>query len=127
MLKQQGGKTRAEYGIKLPKELSVKLTKEFGSGFTETNLKYFRQFYLSFPSVEISHASSDKSTKNISTRKSHALRGELSWTHYRSLLKVENTSARDFYATEKIAQNWSTRALEKNGDAFICQLRMIFT
>lgn len=110
---EQGGKTRAEYGAKLLIDLATKLTKDFGKGFTETNLKYFRQFYLSFPSVEICHASGDKLTQNISTRKSHALRGELSWTHYRLVLKVENTAAREFYVTETIAQNWSTRALER--------------
>lgn len=110
---EQGGSSKATYGLRLLKDLSKKLTEEFGKGFTETNLKYFRQFYLSFPGVEISHATGDKSGNNNLPQKSHALRGELSWTHYRLLLKVENTSARDFYVNETIAQNWSTRALER--------------
>ncbi len=54
-----------------------------------------RQFYLTFP------------------EKLHALRGELSWTHYRLLLKVESDAAREFYETETIAGNWSTRELER--------------
>ena len=61
---EQKGKGRAAYGSALIKELSVRLTKEYGKGFTETNLKYMRQFYQTF-------------------EKSHAVRDELSWTHYR--------------------------------------------
>ncbi len=45
---EQGGSSKATYGLRLLKDLSKKLTEEFGKGFTETNLKYFRQFYLSF-------------------------------------------------------------------------------
>ena len=60
---EQKGKDRAAYGSALIKELSAKLTKEFGKGFTETNLKYMRQFYQAF-------------------EKGHALSDELSWTHY---------------------------------------------
>ncbi len=63
---EQAGEVRAEYGKGLLRELSKRLTADFGKGFTETNLKYFRQFYISFPPVE----------------KGHALRDELSWTHY---------------------------------------------
>ena len=60
------------------KELSKQMTQDFGKGFTVTNLKYMRQFYLTFPT-------------------GHALRDELSWTHYRLLMKVENDNAREFY------------------------------
>lgn len=63
-------------------------------GFTATNLKYMRQFFAAFP-------------------KSHALRGELSWTHYRLLLKVEKPDARAWYETEAATQNWSTREPER--------------
>ena len=65
---EQKGKERAEYGKSLIKELSVKLTKDYGKGFNQSNLKYIRQFYLTFPN-------------------GHALRDELSWTHYRLLLR----------------------------------------
>lgn len=70
------------------------MTKEFGKGFTLTNLKYMRQFYLTFP-------------------KSHALSDQLSWTHYRLLMRVENENARNFYLEESIKENWSTRQLER--------------
>jgi predicted nuclease of restriction endonuclease-like (RecB) superfamily len=91
---EQKGKGRAEYGSFLISNLSERLTLEYGKGFNESNLKYMRQFYQTF-------------------EKSHALRGELSWTHYRLLLKVEKENARDFYITEAIKGNWSTRQLER--------------
>lgn len=75
IVEKQGGAERADYGTGLLKELSKQLTSDFGKGFTVTNLKYMRQFYISF-----------------SNR--HALRDQLSWTHYRLLLKVENKKAR---------------------------------
>jgi len=74
---EQKGAERAEYGKALIKELSVRLTRDYGKGFTESNLKYMRQFYLTF-------------------QNSHALRDELTWTHYRLLLKVEKEEARNF-------------------------------
>jgi predicted nuclease of restriction endonuclease-like (RecB) superfamily len=91
---EQNGKERAEYGTYLLKELSVKLTEEYGKGYTETNLRYMRLFYNTF-------------------KNHHALRDELSWTHYRLLLKVEKDNAREFYMEEAIAGNWSTRQLER--------------
>ena len=91
---EQKGEGRAEYGKALIKELSKKLKSEYGKGFTESNLKYMRQFYNTF-------------------QKSHALRGELTWTHYRLLLKVEKEEVRWFYMKEAIEGNWSTRTLER--------------
>jgi len=78
----------------LIKQLSKRLTKKQGKGFNTTNLWYIRQFYTVFQNF-------------------HALRGELSWTHYRLLLKVENEKARQFYIQEAIESNWSTRSLER--------------
>lgn len=91
---EQQGEQRAEYGKNVINDLSARLTKEYGSGFTVSNLKYMRQFYICFPIR-------------------HALRDKLTWTHYRSLLKVQNETARDFYFNECIDQNWSTRQLER--------------
>ena len=91
---EQKGKQRAEYGATIIEELSQKLTVEYGQGFNKTNLWYMKQFYLAF--------------KNL-----HALRGELSWTHYRLLLKVEREKIRQFYLNECIQSNWSTRQLER--------------
>ncbi len=91
---EQNGKARAEYGRKVLEDLAERLTAEFGKGFTVTNLKYMRAFYLAFPI-------------------GHALRDELTWTHYRLLLRVENQEARDWYMNEAVAENWSSRQLER--------------
>ena len=91
---EQNGEVRAEYGRKVLEELAKRLTAEFGTGFTVTNLKYMRAFYRAFPI-------------------GHALRDELSWTHYRLLLKVENPDARNWYMNEAAAENWSSRQLER--------------
>ncbi|MDQ3847027.1 MAG: PDDEXK nuclease domain-containing protein, partial [Bacteroidota bacterium] len=115
---EQAGNVKAAYGKGLLKELSQKLTADFGKGFTETNLKYFRQFYITFPPAEKSHAVRDQLNKKEVPQKSHALRSELSWTHYRLLMRVENVAARNYYMQEAIAQNWSTRALERQINSF---------
>ncbi len=91
---EQKGKDRAEYGKSLIKGLSRKLTYDYEKGFNERNLWYMRTFYSIFPKV-------------------NALRSELSWTHYRLLLRVEKEKARDFYLIETINNKWSTRELER--------------
>ena len=91
---EQKGATRAEYGKQQLELLSKKLTKRLGKGFTVRNLRNMRSFYLTFPIW-------------------HAVSTELTWTHYRSLLRVENPSARDWYMKEAISQNWSSRALDR--------------
>lgn len=96
---EQGGNEKAEYGTGLLKELSKQMTQDFGKGFTVTNLKYMRQFYLTFPN-------------------GHALRDELSWTHYRLLMRVENENAREFYMQEAVKSQWSTRQLERQINSF---------
>lgn len=95
----QGENDRAEYGTGLLKELSVKLTTEFGKGFEASNLRRMRQFYMVF-------------------QKRDALRHELSWTHYRLLLKVENEKTRQFYLDECAKSGWSTRQLERQINSF---------
>ena len=91
---EQKGMARAEYGESLISELSVRLMNEFGRGFNQTNLKYMRLFYLKF-------------------QNGHALRDELSWTHYRLLSGIEKEDARQFYVVEAINSRWSTRELER--------------
>jgi len=90
---------RSEYGKQLLKYISKKLTEEFGKGFTERNLQAMRQFYLIF-------------------QNSHALRSELSWTHYRLLMRVEDETRRNFYINECIEANWSSRQLERQINSF---------
>jgi predicted nuclease of restriction endonuclease-like (RecB) superfamily len=99
---EQHGENRAEYGRFLIKTLSEKLTGEFGKGFTQTNLKYMRQFFKSFPIR-------------------HALRDRLSWTHYRLLMKIEDETARQFYINESVDCSWSTRQLERQINSFYYQ------
>lgn len=94
---EQKGKTRAKYGQQLIKELSIRLSAEFGKGFSEANIKNFRQFYLTFKGDEIRYTACS----------------ELSWSHYRLIMRVENPSSREYYMREAVEQNWSVRALER--------------
>lgn len=91
---EQQGQSRAEYGKAVLKTLSASLAQEFGKGFDVRNLRNMRSFYLTFPIW-------------------NAVRTELSWTHYRTLLRIENESAREWYMIEAITQSWSARALER--------------
>ena len=105
---EQGGRKRAAYGEAVLHNLSQRLTTDFGKGFTTTNLKYMRSFYLAFP---IRHALRGESA--APGEANALLRPELSWTHYRLLLSVEDPQARDWYLREAVEQHWSTRQLER--------------
>lgn len=91
---EQNGSLRAEYGKAVLQSLSERLTEEFGKGFDVRNLRNMRSFYLTFP------------IRN-------ALRTELTWTHYRALLRVEDNTARNWYIEECIRSGWSSRQLER--------------
>jgi predicted nuclease of restriction endonuclease-like (RecB) superfamily len=122
---------RAAYGEQLIRRLSQKLTKDYGKGFTVTNLKYMRIFYTVFPighavsdqlpagktRVQIGHSLRDQ-LPSKKKQKWDTLRPELSWTHYRILLSVENESARKYYMNEAADNNWSTRMLERQVHSF---------
>lgn len=95
---EQGGKERAEYGSHLIRDLARRLGDEFGNGVSVANLWNFRQFYRTFPSDE----------------KLYALRRELTWTHWRLVMRVEDSAARDYYISECAEQGWNTRTLERN-------------
>ena len=99
IVEYQGGEARAEYGAQLISLLSKQMTADFGKGFDARNLNFMRQFYLTFPNL-------------------NALRSELSWTHYRQLMKVENETARQFYLDECVKSGWSTRQLERQINSF---------
>jgi predicted nuclease of restriction endonuclease-like (RecB) superfamily len=90
---------RAEYGKQLIQFLSEKLTLEFGKGFTVRNLRAMRQFYAAFPIR-------------------HALRAELSWTHYRLLMRLDEPKRREFYLDECTQCNWTSRQLERQINSF---------
>ncbi|MEW5895657.1 MAG: PDDEXK nuclease domain-containing protein [Candidatus Omnitrophota bacterium] len=91
---EQKGKRRAAYGKQVLENLSQKLSEEFGKGFDVKNLWNMRLFYQTYPILD-------------------ALRRELSWTHYRILMRVDKPEAREFYETECVANNWSARELER--------------
>ena len=102
IVEKQGGEERAEYGEGLVRELSIQMTKDFGRGFDESSLRKMRKFYIVF-------------------QKRAAVRPELSWTHYRLLISLEDDNARNFYLKEAIDGNWSTRQLEREIHTFSYQ------
>jgi predicted nuclease of restriction endonuclease-like (RecB) superfamily len=91
---EQHGEARADYGKGLLKELAAKLSVEFGKGFDESNLRYMRLFYRCFPIRD-------------------TLRHELTWSHYRRLISVENEQARIWYMNEAADSVWSTRQMDR--------------
>ncbi len=103
---EQHGRERAEYGTHLISKLAQRLTSEFGKGFTQQNLRNFRQFYLTFQ------------VENSQEQIRYTLRSELSWSHYRLLMRVENPKACMYYMNEAAEQNWSVRALERQINSF---------
>lgn len=112
---EQQGKERAEYGQVLIKNLSLRLTSAFGEGFSEQSLRNFRQFFLSFPirsTLWSESANGDQKNKKPS-RIPSALRRELTWSHYKCIIRVEKPEARTWYMNEAAEQNWSVRVLER--------------
>ena len=91
---EQNGSLRAEYGKGVLQHLSERLSDEFGKGFDVRNLQQMKKFYAMFPIA-------------------NALRSQLTWTHYRALLRVENDAARNWYMEESVRAGWSSRQLER--------------
>ena len=99
---EQGGNARAEYGKHVVELASKSLTEEFGKGFSLTNIKNFKAFYLMFNNLQISQSVPDQSLPL------------LNWTHYERLLRVKNKDAREWYAKEAANQMWTYRTLDRN-------------
>ena len=97
---EQNGNERAEYGEELIKNLSLRLSKEFGKGFSKTNLKQMKSFYLAYGKGQ---TVSDQF--------------KLSWSHYLILMRIENINERNFYEIESIENNWSLRELRRQIDS----------
>jgi predicted nuclease of restriction endonuclease-like (RecB) superfamily len=125
---EQKGIRRAGYGEALLKELSTKLTRDFGRGYSVDNLESFRLFYSAYPSLisetllrkslpdqksETVSRISTPSVPSTAVWKPGSLHSSLSWSHYRLLLKVDSSANRDFYEIEAIKNNWSVRELER--------------
>ena len=91
---EQNGSIRAEYGKYVLQQLSERLTDEFGKGFSVRTLQQMKKFYTLFPIA-------------------NALRSQLTWTHYRLLLSVDDAEARNWYMEESIRAAWSSRQLER--------------
>jgi predicted nuclease of restriction endonuclease-like (RecB) superfamily len=134
----QKGEDRAEYGKQIIKELSAKLNEKYGKGFSTTNLWYFRQFYVVYSNREpkIRHKacgeliSGEKLHKacgvlgdlSLAVEKSEDIQGFsplLSWSHYRTLSKVEHKNERLFYEIEAEKEGWSIPVLERQIHSFL--------
>jgi predicted nuclease of restriction endonuclease-like (RecB) superfamily len=100
IIEKQGGEERAKYGDGLLKNISKKLTEKFGKGFSTPNLFNMRQFYLTFG-------------------KFYTACRELSWSHCRLIMRVENEQARNFYIEEAAKGRWSVRQLERQINSFV--------
>jgi predicted nuclease of restriction endonuclease-like (RecB) superfamily len=101
---EQKGRMRAKYGEKIILNLSKQLTAQFGSGWSVSHLWHIRQFYLLYKDRQC--LDSDKS--NL-----HTLCADLSWSHYRVLMRIGDPGARAFYEKECMANHWSVRELER--------------
>ncbi len=136
---EQKGRAKAGYGERIMRDLAKKISEEYGDGYSLTNLKLIRKFYLTYPELIAftkGHAVRDLSLEAhqaITAEKGHAMRGfssilharrgkswkpgrlhsNLSWTHYRTLLRVDKDAARAFYEIEALKNDWVTRELER--------------
>ena len=91
---EQQGKDRADYGTYLIKFIAQELEPEYGSGFSKRQIELFRQFYRTFPIA-------------------NALRSQLSWTHYKLIIRLDTQDKIDFYIAETVKNNWNTRQMER--------------
>jgi predicted nuclease of restriction endonuclease-like (RecB) superfamily len=117
---EQDGKAKAEYGTSLLERLSKDLSLKFGRGFSLSNIKRFRQFYLTYQKgAELPHQL--ESNENETVIKGAEASHLLSWTHYVELIKIENSLERSFYTKQAIYENWSTTELirQKKSSLFL--------
>jgi len=102
---EQHGKERAEYGKQVLEDLSLKLTQNFGKGFSIVNLRQMRAFYSTYSIQQTPSAEFEK------------LHFQLSWSHYLKLMRIENVDERSFYEIESASNNWSLRELQRQFDS----------
>ena len=126
---EQNGASRAEYGKHVIEVASAALTKEFGKGFSETNIMNFKKFYLKFKELTIPQTLSEEFKKQKhqtlsdessllpqkgQTQSTQSELRLLPWSHYERLIRVEDKKAREWYAKEAFEQGWSFRTLNRN-------------
>lgn len=136
---EQKGQAKAGYGKRLLQELSVRLKVEFGSGYSVDNLELFRRFFLDYPQLLADAAPMKSLAADISDavrRKSSDLAEEfvpfvprawqpgrlhpnLSWTHYRRLVRIESASRRSFYEIEALKNHWNAREMARQIDSLL--------
>ncbi|GHU09576.1 hypothetical protein FACS1894158_19040 [Betaproteobacteria bacterium] len=117
----QQGDQRADYGQILVRRLAKHLTERYGKGYSATNLFYFRQFYLAYAERIVHPVGGQFQTHNTALQNIPPLGGQsspdfhpqLSWSHYRSLMRVTSSEARRFYEEEAVRANWSYRELDR--------------
>lgn len=126
---EQGGRERADYGKRLLKNLSKRLTEEFGKGFSVDNLENMRRFYFAYGNSETPSRNSSKSISETTSRKSSDKKPQttsaesiskelnLSWSHYLKLMRIDDESERKFYEIESFKNNWSVRELQRQFDS----------
>ena len=121
---EQQGKERAEYGKQVLKELSERLTVNFGKGFSVENLDRMQFFYYVY-SKSISSTALTKSEKEtISQKPSAEFKNphfQLSWSHYLKLMRMDDLNERKFYEIECFQNNWSLKELQRNFDSALYQ------
>ena len=126
---EQNGASRAEYGKHVIEVASAALTKEFGKGFSYTNIANYKRFYLTFSDLQIlqtvseefkkqKHQTlSDESSLLPQKDQTQSIQSELRllpWSHYERLIRVEDKKAREWYAKEAFNEGWSYRTLNRN-------------
>ena len=126
---EQNGASRAEYGKHVIEIASAALTEEFGKGFSDTNIRTFRKFFLIFRNLEIQQTVSAESNlpkqqtlsdeSSLLPQKGQTASAQfelrlLPWSHYERLIRVEDRKAREWYAKEAFEQGWSFRTLNRN-------------
>ncbi|MDD2412119.1 MAG: DUF1016 N-terminal domain-containing protein [Bacteroidales bacterium] len=105
---EQNGKERAKYGKQILKELSNKLSSEFGKGFSVTNLQQMKSFYIIYGKQQTLSVKSENQQEKSDLK--------LSWSHYLFLMRIDNIEERKFYEIEAINNDWSLRELRRQYD-----------
>ncbi len=117
----QRGQDRAEYGDALMMRLSSKMTSVYGNGFSYAAIKNFKQFYLAYGAPRMPGTANLEKGREASSEKGYTLCSQLmpefsrdlTWSHYRALMRVTDLAARRYYEDESVAGNWSVRVLER--------------